>query len=103
MTAKRLCILSQIIGWIILVIVVYPLSYAPMTRLELDWTKDHRAPSAVRSSIAYRPAMWLIDETAARKPLLAWSDYWGVELPHSYDSLMRCYELLPGEPARRRR
>ncbi|MBT6156819.1 MAG: hypothetical protein HOL01_18755 [Planctomycetaceae bacterium] len=50
----------------LLIVVLYPLSYAPMVRFG-------------RVLPIYRPVDWLIDETAAREPLLNWARVWGMQ------------------------
>ena len=66
---------------VLLLLVVYVLSYAPVVRYCVD-------PGASAHGI-YRPVEWLIDETPVREPLLVWAQPWGVRSQLEMDSLIR--------------
>ena len=69
-----------------LVVVAYPLSYAPVVR----WESRRLVAEGVRDGVfyfstidgtnlpAYKPVDWLIDNTPLDKPLFAWARVWGV-------------------------
>jgi len=70
---------------VVILFVVYVLSYAPAVRLYGPTTTIHRT---VRITIVnsvdggqlpvYRPVDFLIDRTPLRRPMLAWAGVWGV-------------------------
>jgi hypothetical protein len=64
------------------VAVVYPLSYAPYMRWDLDRACEqgwfYPVSADGEDYPAYKPADWLIDNTPFDKPLFAWASLWGV-------------------------
>ncbi len=73
----------------ILIVFVYPLSYAPVYRLWVgtDTRRMVSRPASALDEIVYWPVTHiLIDRTPLRRPLLAWSDLWGVRVHHAVQS-----------------
>lgn len=81
---------------LVLVVVVYPLSYAPVVRYQ-EWqalrsyAQGHLEPDDADDSgvSVFGPIDWLIDETPARKPLFLWARLWGVETTFRANSILR--------------
>ena len=78
---------------LVFVVVVYPLSYAPFVRLQIEHrTADGSflfgGPFDASMFPFYQPVDWLIDNTPLKKPLIAWAHVWGVgdEFQSSADS-----------------
>ena len=70
-------------AWALLVVVVaYPLSYAPVVRWKLDGptAQGYFYPLIVDGADypVYKPVDWLIDNTPLDRPLFAWASRWGV-------------------------
>jgi hypothetical protein len=70
--SRRLPLLQIVL--VVLVPLMYVLSYAPVYRLGMQrgWSGIDRQPAA------YRPVDWLIDNTPLNEPLYGWADLWGV-------------------------
>lgn len=81
------------------VMVLYPLSYAPVVRVQRETWKPtaHPLSSSVVSfyvidsstSAVYKPVDWLIDETPLREPLLWWAEVCGVRGSFEFSALVR--------------
>jgi hypothetical protein len=82
---------------LLIVVVAYPLSYAPVVRIHLeraDPEPDIFAPEIDGDVLPiYKPIDWLIDETPARKPLFLWARLWGVENRFRVSSILRNLEM----------
>lgn len=85
---------QAIVRWaaavLLVLVVVYPLSYAPFVKWKL-WEIHERTvqegytvgcrftPIDGSQYHVYRPVDWLIDNTALKQPLFAWARLWRVE------------------------
>ena len=106
-SADRTTIVPRIIA-VILVLLFYVLSYAPMVRFVRG--PYHSPPPRVLFSIspnafepqnwetAYAPVMWLLDETPLNKPLLAWAELWNVDRYMYLSSFIRFVEDWSSDP-----
>jgi hypothetical protein len=99
-----------------LVVIVYPLSYAPVVRWKataIDANRFKGGPSytsyivihSIDSSTlpAYRPVDWLIDNTPLDRPLFAWARALGVGTEFEYSKAARTgfisRSVIPPQPA----
>jgi hypothetical protein len=86
---------------------LYVLSYAPVVRLSfgtdrVDPLKPFAAdagsilppPPAGDELPAYVPVDWLIDHTPAQRPLLWWSELWGVRDDFEYSAINRQHSAM---------
>ena len=87
---------QTIIRWaapvLLALVVVYPLSYAPVvkwTESDLMIGPDIPAPADGGQLPGYRPLDWLIDNTPLREPMFAWARVWGVETQFEWASFFR--------------
>ena len=64
--------------------VLYPLSYAPLSKLR---------PDGITAMGAYKPIDWLIDNTQLQKPLFLWARVWEVEEEFVLSYMVRKIEL----------
>lgn len=73
--------LTSLVAFVLIVLpIVYVLSYAPVFRFKIDAvTGDFTMADPPREGWQelYRPVEWLIDSTPMREPLLAWARLWG--------------------------
>jgi hypothetical protein len=70
-----------------LLLLAYPLSYAPMFRLACG--RDEKALPMGGPLGIYRPIDWMIDHTLLTQPLLTWAQVCGVEPEFSTAREMR--------------
>ena len=70
-----------------LLVLAYPLSYAPVVRFHKEREAEVWLAARISSDFsfgfvylpAYRPIDWLVDNTPLHEPLMAWARLWGVE------------------------
>ena len=69
---------------LLLGVVAYPLSYAPVVKLRIGSANEH-VGTPWKMTIAdgnelpvYRPVDWLIDRTPLKTPMFLWARLWGV-------------------------
>jgi hypothetical protein len=80
------------------VVVVYPLSYAPVVRYQVEL---HRGEFFEPTNgldgnwmPVYKPVDWLIDNTSLKKPLFAWARLWKVGADFRWAASSRAYWRL---------
>jgi hypothetical protein len=90
---------KRIIKWAAVVLLVgvvaYPLSYAPVVRMRLEATEKHPELNYIRTfDGADIPVDRLIDETPLQKLLFLWARLWGVETELEYAFMYRTMPQL---------
>lgn len=102
MHCRKLTIVPQSAALLVILTSVYLLSYVPVYR----YSPAADAPVTGALRFIYRPVERVIDSTPLRKPLLVWSDCWGVRRNIEWDIYMRegsVDELDPLTPFRANR
>ena len=78
---------AKILAVLLLVAVLYVLSYAPVYRV---WFGHESSSLRLERRIpGYQPVVWLTEESPLREPLLAWADLWGVRGEMELDTTLR--------------
>jgi hypothetical protein len=85
MQRPRFTIVPQSTALTVILACVYLLSYAPVYR----YSPAADAPGASALRCVFGPVECVIDSTPLRKPLLVWSDWWGVRRNIEWDIYMR--------------
>lgn len=90
--ARRIPLLP--IALLVLLPLVYVLSYAPAYRIgkPAGWSRID-CQSAV-----YRPVEWLIDNTPLDEPLYRWADLWGVRADVVWAAAFRAFDRGEATP-----
>ncbi len=83
---------------LLIVVVAYPLSYAPVVRFKVECIEKHPEFDYIRTFDGadlpiYEPIDRLIDETILQEPLFLWARLWGVEAEFEYAYLYRLIRI----------
>ncbi len=92
----------KLVAWIgttlLVLLVVYPLSYAPVVRVYVapDLGPDKVLPLCDSSDLPIYVTMdWLIDNTQLSEPMFVWARLWQVEYVFRYTQEFRAHDYQP--------